>query len=98
MGKGGCLLIGDAAHCCSPAGAIGVSVAVGTIIVAEDVLVKGLTGTKGILPCDVLDKVQALREADVREIHSIQQRHTGGLLGRFLPVGLVLPALNILLS
>jgi 2-polyprenyl-6-methoxyphenol hydroxylase-like FAD-dependent oxidoreductase len=34
--KDGVILIGDSAHTCSPAGAIGVSVAVGTSIVAAD--------------------------------------------------------------
>lgn len=94
----GCLLIGDAAHCCSPAGAIGVSVAVGTAIVAADVLLRHLPHTTGVLPKQVLEEVQKIREPDVREIHQIQMRLTGGLLGSFLPVRWLLPLLLTLLA
>lgn len=89
--KDGCLLIGDAAHCCSPAGAIGVSVAVGSAIVAADVITSALKTHPGILPAQVLAEVQRTRDADVRGIHRLQRLLTGGLLGGILPVRRLLP-------
>jgi 2-polyprenyl-6-methoxyphenol hydroxylase-like FAD-dependent oxidoreductase len=67
----GCLLVGDAAHTCSPAGAIGVSVAVGTAIVAADVVLKCLA--KNDVSTAALGEVQRLREADVRMIQGLQK-------------------------
>ncbi len=87
--KNGSLLIGDAAHCCSPAGAIGVSIAVGTAIIAADVIYRGLRETKGILPKTILDRVQEIREPDVRQVHAIQKRFT--LATAVLPVQWALP-------
>lgn len=70
--RDGLLLIGDAAHTCSPAGAIGVSVAVATAIVAADVI------TESIKAQDYskkrLSRVQEAREAEVMEIQKIQNR------------------------
>lgn len=68
----GCMLIGDSAHTCSPAGAVGVSEAVATAIVCADVLSKGLKANDVSLP--VLNKVQALREAGVRQTQDLQER------------------------
>ena len=96
--KDGCLLIGDSAHCCSPAGAIGVSIAVGTAIVAADTILKGLRQGDGVLSKTILDEVQKKRSADVREVHAIQMRLTGGLLGSLLPIRFVLPTLVTLLA
>jgi 2-polyprenyl-6-methoxyphenol hydroxylase-like FAD-dependent oxidoreductase len=70
--KDGLLLIGDAAHTCSPAGAIGVSVAVGTAIVASDVILKCVKA--GNFSKSALSEVQKRREPDVKEIQSIQNR------------------------
>lgn len=72
--KEGCLLIGDAAHTCSPAAAIGVSVAAGTAIVAADVIIKGFKS--GDLSLTTLDKVQELRESEVRYIQRLQAGFT----------------------
>ncbi len=83
--KDGCLLIGDAAHTCSPAGAVGVSVAVQTAIVAADVIYKA--AQNGHFSAAALSEVQKRREADVREIQRIQKR----------VVGIIFPA-NPLLS
>jgi 2-polyprenyl-6-methoxyphenol hydroxylase-like FAD-dependent oxidoreductase len=68
--RDGLLLIGDAAHTCSPIGAIGVSVAIETAIVTADVI---LAHPKD-RPFDraVLDQVQARRGNDVRKLHRIQ--------------------------
>ncbi len=80
--KEGIVLIGDAAHCCSPAGAIGVSVAVGTAIVASDVIHENLDKYPEVLPLEVLNEIQKRRESDVLEIHKIQRG-----IGRGLPLG-----------
>ena len=68
--KEGCLLIGDAAHTCSPAGAIGVSVAAATAIVAADVIIKGFK--RGDLSLATLSKVQTIRASDVQRIQTMQ--------------------------
>lgn len=72
--KDGLLLIGDAAHTCSPAGAIGVSVAVATAIVAADVVSDALVA--GNYSKETLGRVQALREKDVKDIQAIQSNAT----------------------
>lgn len=89
--KEGCLLIGDAAHCCSPAGAVGVSIAVGTAIVAADQISRLLKSEPGVLSQAGLSRVQALRDTEVREVHKMQRLITGGALSRVFPVGVVLP-------
>ena len=76
----GLLLVGDAAHTCSLAGAIGVSVTVGTAIVAADVIL-------GCFECNdfsqnALDRVQALREKEVEDIQKIQKRVAGIVAAR----------------
>lgn len=96
--KDGCLVIGDAAHCCSPAGAVGVSMAVGTAIVAADVIAKALRGGEETLSAATLDEVQRTREPDVRRVHRIQRRITGGRVGRFIPVRILLPIIVTLLA
>lgn len=77
--KDGVVLIGDSAHCCSPAGAIGVSVAAGTAIIAADVIHANLDKYSGALPESVLSEIQSRREKDVLEIHRMQ-RLVGGAL------------------
>ena len=76
----GCLLVGDAAHTCSPAGAVGVSVAVATAIVASDVLAKAVRDND--VSAKRLGKVQALRSSDVREIQHLQKVFTNTFLSR----------------
>lgn len=68
--RDGLLLIGDAAHTCSPVGAVGVSVAIETAVVAADVILAHPNDR----PFDrsVLDQVQARRADDVRRLHRIQ--------------------------
>jgi 2-polyprenyl-6-methoxyphenol hydroxylase-like FAD-dependent oxidoreductase len=68
----GLLLIGDAAHTCSPAGAVGVSVAVETAIVAAEVIRKGIR--TGATTAAGLAEVQRLRVEDVRRILRRQKR------------------------
>ena len=70
----GCLLIGDAAHTCSPAGAIGVSVAVATAIVAADVLVQAFA--KNDFSENLLAQVQKIRAKDVKKIQKLQAGFT----------------------
>ena len=78
--RDGLLLIGDAAHTMSPAGAIGVNVALATAVVAAQVLY-GRFG-HGPIGRDVLQEVQRLREADVRTLHRFQLGAQGVLLGQ----------------
>ncbi len=59
-------MIGDAAHTMSPAGAIGVNVALATAAVAAQVYPR--LG-KGPIPRSALARVQELREQDVRTLH-----------------------------
>jgi 2-polyprenyl-6-methoxyphenol hydroxylase-like FAD-dependent oxidoreductase len=68
--RDGLLLIGDAAHTMSPAGAIGVNVAIATAAVAAQVLYPRLG--HGPVPRDALAEVQRLREGDVRTLHRLQ--------------------------
>jgi 2-polyprenyl-6-methoxyphenol hydroxylase-like FAD-dependent oxidoreductase len=69
--RDGLLLIGDAAHTCSPIGAVGVSVAIETAIVAADVILN--TPADQPFTAANLDQVQARRAADVRRVHRIQR-------------------------
>ena len=68
--RGGLLLIGDSAHTMSPAGAIGVNVALATAAVAAQELYP-LLG-QGPIAHDDLATIQQLREGDVRTLHRFQ--------------------------
>jgi len=68
--RDGLLLIGDAAHTMSPAGAIGVNVAIATAAVAAQELYPRLG--RGPIAREDLQAVQRLREADVRTLHRFQ--------------------------
>jgi 2-polyprenyl-6-methoxyphenol hydroxylase-like FAD-dependent oxidoreductase len=68
--RDGVLLIGDAAHTMSPAGAIGVNVAIATAAVAAQEIYPRL-GRGPISRGDLL-AVQRLREDDVRTLHRLQ--------------------------
>jgi 2-polyprenyl-6-methoxyphenol hydroxylase-like FAD-dependent oxidoreductase len=68
--RDGLLLIGDAAHTMSPAGAIGVNVAVATAAVTAQVLYPRLG--HGPIAREYLREVQQLREDDVRTLHRLQ--------------------------
>lgn len=70
--RDGCLLIGDAAHCSSPVGAIGVSLAVTTSVIAADVIYEALQNED--VSAKVLSKVQKRRIREIRTIHQIQDR------------------------
>ena len=65
--RDGLLLIGDAAHTMSPAGAIGVNVALATAAVAAQEIYPKLG--RGPIPRGALARVQELREQDVRTLH-----------------------------
>ena len=77
--RDGLLLIGDAAHTMSPAGAIGVNVALATAAVAAQEIYPALG--RGPIPRSVLARVQQLREADVRALHRLQRTAGRALLG-----------------
>ena len=68
--RDGLLLIGDAAHTMSPAGAIGVNVAIATAAVAAHQLYPRLG--HGPIAREDLQAVQRLREEDVRTLHRLQ--------------------------
>jgi 2-polyprenyl-6-methoxyphenol hydroxylase-like FAD-dependent oxidoreductase len=78
--RDGLLLIGDAAHTMSPAGAIGVNVALATAAVAAQEIYEHL-GRGPIAKADLL-AVQRVREADVRMLHRLQLGAQGVLLGQ----------------
>jgi 2-polyprenyl-6-methoxyphenol hydroxylase-like FAD-dependent oxidoreductase len=78
--RDGVLLIGDAAHTMSPAGAIGVNVALATAAVAAQELYPRLG--HGPIPRDQLQAVQRLRESDVRTLHRLQLGAQRVLLGQ----------------
>ena len=77
--RNGLLLIGDAAHTMSPAGAIGVNVALSTAAVAAQEIYPRLG--RGPIPQSALARVQELREADVRTLHRLQRTAGRALLG-----------------
>jgi 2-polyprenyl-6-methoxyphenol hydroxylase-like FAD-dependent oxidoreductase len=102
--RDGLLLIGDAAHTMSPAGAIGVNVAIATAVVAAQQIFPRLG--RGTIPNDALQEVQRLREGDVRTLHRLQlgaqrvllglgsgSRLTRALLPKLLPLFLRSPLL-----
>jgi 2-polyprenyl-6-methoxyphenol hydroxylase-like FAD-dependent oxidoreductase len=68
--RDGMLLIGDAAHTMSPAGAIGVNVALATAAIAAQELYP-LLG-HGPIAQEGLAMIQQLREGDVRTLHRFQ--------------------------
>lgn len=70
----GALLIGDAAHCAAPTGGIGVSLSVGTAIVAAQVVHDALQ--TGDVSAATLSRLQTLRSPEIRTLHTIQQ-HQG---------------------
>jgi 2-polyprenyl-6-methoxyphenol hydroxylase-like FAD-dependent oxidoreductase len=70
--RDGLLLIGDAAHTMSPAGAIGVNVALATAAVAAQEIYPRLG--RGPIPRADLQRVQRVREKDVRTLHRLQLR------------------------
>ena len=70
--RDGLLLIGDAAHTMSPAGAIGVNVALATAAVAAQEIYPRLG--RGPISRTALQAVQRQREDDVRTLHRLQLR------------------------
>jgi 2-polyprenyl-6-methoxyphenol hydroxylase-like FAD-dependent oxidoreductase len=78
--RAGMLLIGDAAHTMSPAGAIGVNVALATAAIAAQELYPRL-GHGPIAQKD-LARVQHLRKDNVRTLHSLQLKAQRVLLAQ----------------
>src|SRR5262245_41614652 len=77
--RDGALLIGDAAHTMSPAGAIGVNVALATAAVAAQEIYPRLG--HGPLPRSALVRGQALREPDARALPALRRQAGRTLLG-----------------
>ena len=78
--RDGLLLVGDAAHTMSPAGAIGVNVALATAAVAAQEIYPRL-GHGPIAKADLL-AVQRVRQDDVRTLHRLQLGAQRVLLGQ----------------
>lgn len=74
--QNGLLLIGDAAHCASPAGAVGVSLSVATAILAADVISRALAD--GDVSAARLREVQEMRSPEIRRVHALQMRAEKG--------------------
>lgn len=72
--RDGALLVGDAAHTCSPAGAIGVSVATASAVVAAEVIADALAAND--VSAKKLSRLQEIREKEVREIQRAQKNFT----------------------
>lgn len=87
--RDGLLLAGDSAHTMSPVGAIGVSIAVETAAVAAGVIYRALE--KNDYSASALDRVQKIREPEVRAIHGIQRNFSGLLLTRNPATRFLLP-------
>ena len=77
--RDGLLLIGDAAHTMSPAGAIGVNVALSTAAVAAQEIYPRLG--RGTIPGSALAGVQEKRDGDVRTLHLLQRAAGRTFLG-----------------
>src|SRR5882672_1854445 len=77
--RDGLLLIGDAAHTMSPAGAIGVNVALATAAVAAQEIHPRLG--RGPMAKKDLARIQKIREPDVRTLHRLQRTAGNVLLG-----------------
>ena len=84
--RDGLVLIGDAAHTMSPAGAIGVNVALATAAVTAQVLYP-LLG-RGPVPREDLRNIQRLREQDVRTLHRLQLGAQRVLIGPLKSTGI----------
>ncbi|WP_153042982.1 FAD-dependent monooxygenase [Neobacillus mesonae] len=68
--KDGLLLIGDAAHCVTPWGAVGSTLAMGTAVITADVLYKGFENND--LSLETLKQVQRRRHEEVKLIQNLQ--------------------------
>lgn len=68
--KDGLLLIGDAAHCVTPWGAVGSTLAMGTAVITADVLYKGFKNND--LSLETLKQVQRRRHGEVKLIQNLQ--------------------------
>jgi len=94
--KNGLLMIGDAAHTCSPIGAIGVTIAVETAIVASNVI-QGCFRDSDFSE-DRLREVETLRLPAIRKIHRIQEILGRLATNRIIPRKLVLRLLPLIVS
>ncbi len=92
----GVLLVGDSAHTCSPAGAIGVSVAVASALVAAGVIRDAVQS--GDVSARALGRVQEIRQAEVRHIHERQIAFSKVLLNHSKQSSWMTPVLLFLIT
>jgi 2-polyprenyl-6-methoxyphenol hydroxylase-like FAD-dependent oxidoreductase len=94
--KDGLLMIGDAAHTCSPVGAIGVTIAVETAIVAADVIHQCFE--KNDFSNAQLNQVQRIRLPAVLKIHRIQELVGRLATNKLIPRKLIIRVLPLIAS
>lgn len=68
--KKGCVLVGDAAHCSSPLGAVGISLAVETSVVLAGLIHQSIKNKDPQFK--ELEKVTRLRSKEIRMVHRMQ--------------------------
>lgn len=94
--RDGALLVGDSAHTCSPAGAIGVSVAAASALAASEVIFQALASKD--VSARSLGKLQSMREDEVKMIQKNQKAFarlllgSSGLFSFLMPMQLMLAA------
>jgi 2-polyprenyl-6-methoxyphenol hydroxylase-like FAD-dependent oxidoreductase len=94
--KDGIVLVGDAAHTCSPVGGIGVSIAVETACVAAHAILEGIE--RGRLGDRDLQAIQAARRRQIREVHAIQGQARLVLSRWLVPLRAMIPIVAPLLT
>ncbi|WP_338453252.1 FAD-dependent monooxygenase [Niallia oryzisoli] len=78
--KEGCLLIGDAAHCSSPLGAVGLSLGVESAVVAACIISECIRNQD--VEFKKLDTLTQVRSSDIMLVHRMQKMLTLLLINR----------------
>lgn len=76
--KNGCVLIGDAAHCSSPVGAIGISLAAETAVTLAGLICKSITSSD--FHFNELKDLEVLRGKEIRIVHCMQKVLTSAII------------------
>ncbi len=76
--KNGCVLVGDAAHCSSPIGAIGISLAAETAVTLAGLICKSINA--GDLNFNELKELEGLRSKEIRKVHRMQKLLTSAII------------------
>jgi 2-polyprenyl-6-methoxyphenol hydroxylase-like FAD-dependent oxidoreductase len=89
--KPGLLFIGDAAHAMSPAGGVGVNLAIQDAVAAANILQDALQSGSPLVSDHLLQKVQDRREGPTRKTQRLQQWVHGRINANFRQRAAVLP-------